>query len=61
MKDLRVALCNTPIRITDLSRQAKISRQAIYALIQGKATPKISTIKSLCSVMGLDYKEYLPY
>ena len=61
MKDLRNELLQSNTTVTALSRASKISRQTIYDIMRGAVRPKIPTVKALCSVLNLDYKEYIPY
>lgn len=61
MKSIQKKLLATNMRITDISRKSNISRQTIYDIMKGNVNPKLPTIKSLCEVLDLDYKEYIPY
>ena len=61
MKNIQNELIETEMRITDLSRMSNISRQTIYEIMKGNVTPKIPTVKALCDVLGLNYKDYIPY
>jgi len=61
MQDIRKEIIASNISITELSRQSGISRQTIYSIINQDVYPKISTVKALCDVLGVNYRNYIPY
>lgn len=46
-------------KLQGLATEIGISRQALNQIEEGKANPKIETLRKLCEILGLDANEIL--
>lgn len=43
----------------ELAQAIGVSRQTLYNIVNGKGTPYIYTVKTICKYFGVDYKDYI--
>ena len=47
------------ISLRQFEREAGISRQTIYNIMNNKGTPSLLTVKKICAYFGVDFHEYI--